>query len=49
MYFTLDKITDHDVAPKVNFYLTDEFCLEFQKSINGHLIGNLPKKKPKMA
>jgi len=42
MYFTLDKITEI-------FYMTDEFCLEFQKSINGHLIGNAPKKKPKMA
>lgn len=42
MYFTLDKITEI-------FYLTDEFCFEFQKTINGHLIGSAPKKKPKMA
>lgn len=41
MYFTQDKITEI-------FYLTDEFCKEFQKSIDGHLIGNTAKKKPKM-
>lgn len=41
MYFTQDKITEI-------FYLSDEFCKEFQKSINGHLIGNAPKKKPTM-
>jgi hypothetical protein len=42
MYFTQDKITEI-------FYLTDEFCLEFQKSIQGHLLGNPSKKKPKMS
>ena len=42
MYFTEDKITEI-------FYLTDEFCSEFQKSIQGHLIGNNPKKKPIMS
>jgi hypothetical protein len=42
MYFTQDKITEI-------FYLTDEFCLEFQKSIDGHLLGNSPKKKPIMS
>lgn len=42
MYFTQDKITEI-------FYLTDEFCREFQKSIQGHLLGNPPKKKPKMS
>ena len=42
MYFTQDKITEI-------FYLTDEFCLEFQKSIEGHLLGNSPKKKPTMS
>jgi hypothetical protein len=41
MYFTQDKITEI-------FYLTDEFCKEFQKSIDGHLIGNAAKKMPKM-
>lgn len=41
MYFTQDKITEI-------FYLTDEFCNEFQKSIQGHLLGNPPKKKPIM-
>jgi len=42
MYFTQDKITEI-------FYLTDEFCSEFQKSIQGHLLGNLSKKKPIMS
>lgn len=42
MYFTEDKITEI-------FYLTDEFCSEFQKSIQGHLIGNKAKKKPIMS
>ena len=42
MYFTQDKITEI-------FYLTDEFCTEFQKSIQGHLLGNPSKKKPKMS
>lgn len=42
MYFTQDKITEI-------FYLTDEFCLEFQKSIEGHLLGNSPKKKSIMS
>lgn len=42
MYFTQDKVTEI-------FYLTDEFCSEFQKSIQGHLLGNSPKKKPIMS
>ena len=42
MYFTQDKITEI-------FYLTDEFCTEFQKSIQSHLLGNPSKKKPKMS
>lgn len=31
------------------FYLVDEFCLEFEKTIKNHLIGNKPKRKPKMS
>lgn len=42
MYFTQDKVTEI-------FYLVDEFCLEFQKSIQGHLLGNPPKRKPIMS
>ncbi len=42
MYFTQDKITEI-------YYLTDEFCTKFQKSIQGHLLGNPSKKKPKMS
>jgi len=42
MYFTQDKITEI-------FYLTNEFCLEFPKSIDGNLLGNSPMKKPIMS
>ena len=31
------------------FYLIDEFCLYFEKSIKNHLIGNPPKRKPQMS
>ncbi len=31
------------------FYLVDEFCLEFEKAIKKHLLGNKPKRKPKMS
>ena len=36
MCFTQYKITEI-------FYLTDEFCNEFQKSIQGHLYCNPPQ------
>ena len=42
MYFTEDKVTEI-------FYLTDEFCQEFDKSIQAHLLGNPPKRKPLMS
>ncbi len=42
MYFTQNKITEI-------FNLTDEFCVEFHKTIQGHLLGNPVKKKPKMS
>jgi hypothetical protein len=41
MNITKDKITDI-------FYLTDEFCENFKKTIESHLIGNTPKRKPTM-
>lgn len=41
MQLSNDKITEI-------FYLVDEFCTEFNKSISKHQIGNEPKKKPKM-
>ena len=31
------------------FYLVDEFCVEFDKTINQYSLGNIPKKKPKMS
>ena len=31
------------------FYLVDEFCLSFEKTIQKHLIGNKPKRTPKMS
>lgn len=42
MVLTDDKITDI-------FYLTDDFCKEFEHSIKKHLIGNTAKKKPIMS
>jgi hypothetical protein len=41
MQITSDKITEI-------FYLADEFCQEFSTYFEKHLIGNPPKKKPKM-
>lgn len=42
MTLSTDKITDI-------FYLIDEFCLEFDKTIKGYIIGNEPKRTPKMS
>ena len=42
MQITSDKVTEI-------FYLVDEFCLEFSKNFNQYLIGNKPKKTPKMS
>ncbi len=41
------KITDDKITEI--FYLANEFCIEFDQSINGHLLGNIPKRKPKMS
>ncbi len=41
MYLSKDKITEI-------FVLVDEFCIEFDKTISKHSLGNRPKKKPKM-
>ncbi len=37
MNITKDKITEI-------FYLTDEFCINFKKTIQGHNLGYAPKK-----
>lgn len=42
MTLSTDKITDI-------FYLIDEFCLEFDRTIKPHTLGNAPKRKPKMS
>ncbi len=42
MQITKDKVTDI-------FYLADEFCQEFSKSFETYLIGNKPKKAPRMS
>ncbi len=42
MQLTEDKITEI-------FYLADEFCHEFDKTISKHSLGNKPKRKPKMS
>lgn len=31
------------------FYLVDEFCLEFEQTIKKHILGNEPKRKPRMS
>lgn len=41
MTLTNNKITEI-------FYLIDEFCIEFDKSFEKHLLGNKPKRTPKM-
>ena len=41
MNFTSDKITEI-------FYIADEFCKEFDAIISAQIIGNKPKKKPRM-
>ena len=42
MQLTKDKITEI-------FYLTDEFCREFDKTISNHSLGNQAKRKPRMS
>lgn len=42
MVLSDDKITEI-------YYLIDEFCIEFDQSIQKHLIGNKPKRKPRMS
>lgn len=41
MNIITDKITEI-------FVLADDFCVEFDNMISGHVIGNAPKRKPKM-
>ncbi len=42
MYLSNDKITEI-------FVLVDEFCIEFNKTVSKHSLGNKQKKKPKMS
>lgn len=42
MTLTSDKITEI-------FIIVDDFCIEFEKSVSKHLIGNKPKRKPRMS
>ncbi|MBN2775723.1 MAG: hypothetical protein JXR31_15820 [Prolixibacteraceae bacterium] len=42
MSLSKDKITEI-------FYLTDEFCREFEKTVSNYSLGNTPRKKPKMS
>jgi len=42
MYLIEDKIIEI-------FYLADEFCQEFDKTVSNHSLGNEPKKKPRMS
>ena len=42
MVLSINKITEI-------FYLVDEFCMEFEKSIQKHTLGNKPKRTPRMS
>ncbi|HXH98658.1 MAG TPA: hypothetical protein VNI52_04420, partial [Sphingobacteriaceae bacterium] len=42
MNITTDKVTEI-------FYLTDEFCKEFKCVISASMLGNAPKRKPRMS
>jgi hypothetical protein len=42
MNITTDKVTEI-------FYLTDEFCKEFKEIISASMLGNEPKRKPRMS
>ena len=42
MQLTKDKITEI-------FYLADEFCQQFYKTVSKHQLGNKPKRKPRMS
>ena len=42
MNLTKDKVTEI-------FYLVDEFCIHFKTTIDARLIGNVPKRKPRMS
>lgn len=42
MNLTKDKVTEI-------FYLVDEFCIHFKATIDSKLIGNVPKRKPRMS
>jgi len=42
MYLSDDKVIEI-------FYLADEFCIEFDKNVLKHSVGNPPKRKPQMS
>lgn len=42
MTLSTDNITDF-------FYLIDEFCFEFDRTIKSHTLGNAPRRKPEMS
>ena len=42
MNLSSDKVTEI-------FYLVDEFCIQFEASLTPNLIGNAPKRKPRMS
>lgn len=42
MTLASDKITEI-------FFIVDDFCIEFENSVSKHLIGNKPKRKPRMS
>jgi hypothetical protein len=42
MVLSTDKVSEI-------YYLVDEFCIEFERSIKKHTLGNEPKRKPRMS
>jgi hypothetical protein len=42
MTLSTDKITEI-------FFIVDDFCIEFERSVSEHLIGNKPKRKPRVS
>lgn len=42
MNLSSDKVTEI-------FYLIDEFCIQFDATLSTHIVGNAPKKKPRMS
>jgi|GEM_PF-2371838 len=47
MNLTKDEVTEFSIAPATR--LVDEFCIHFKATIDTRLIGDVPKRKPRMS